>query len=242
MFPTGSAHKLLTYELFLTPSTRLSPFAVISSLNVHSLRLSGDCQLPATLSTPALKHVTLHAVTGNHFDRHPIDQCFPDSRLESFRYSLGSNTAFEIRDSHLISLAAGPGRYLRKLVLLSCNRLSSTGIAHCLQALSHLQYFVLSLIIVDELHTNFIHSLPHTITVFKVRIRNAWYASPLVAEERAICDAIQTRVLNREPPLDFLAADFRPQIMDEPGRVKAWTEIAKRKGIGLLVGPWVEEI
>jgi len=202
MYPSGSQHELTAYELYLDAETRAQPFQVVSPKRLEKLRLSGDCHLPIPNPppTPALRHVTLYGITGNYFDKQSIDLCFPGSRIESFSYGLGHKLGFELRNSHLESVVSLSGARLRKLVLLGCTRLTTDAIAACLDRLTALEYFALSLTTVGELRTNFILSLAPTVSVVKLHIMNAWYAVPLLAEERGLCDALENTVLSRDSP------------------------------------------
>ncbi|PCH33781.1 hypothetical protein WOLCODRAFT_147864 [Wolfiporia cocos MD-104 SS10] len=238
MYPSGSHHQLRGYELYLEPETKVTPFAVISPESIELLRLTGDCHLPASPHMPALCHLTLHAITGNHFDLHTVVQCFPGARLESFCYGHGDRLGFEFRNRHLESLIPLSCGQLRKLVLLGCSRLTSTAIATCLDGLPQLDYFALSLITVDELRTNFVLSLSPTISVVKLHIINAWYAIPLIAEERGLCDALETTILNRKIPPRQIWVNFRDRLMIEEDRRSRWREIAYCRQFMLAVGPW----
>ncbi|KAI0931982.1 hypothetical protein AcW1_000755 [Taiwanofungus camphoratus] len=238
MYPDGCRHRLASYELFVDSETRVSAFEAISPQSVEVLRLSGDCRLPATPWTPALRQVTLYGITGNYFDQHAVDECFPGARLESFMYGLGHRLGFEIRNRHLESLAAISGPNLRKLVLLGCSRLSSAVIAACLQNLPSLEHLALGLVTVDELRTNFILALPPTISVFMLQIMNAWYAVALLTEERSLCEAIEGTVLLRTVPPRHACLNFRDRLMNEAGRRQRWEEIARNRHFDLDIGPW----
>jgi len=242
MFPSGNLHKLLSYELFLSAGARVHVFSQVPAGSLEILRLSGDCLLPPEPpNTPALRHLTLNGVTGNYFDRHTLDQCFHDANLETFCYSLVVRTGFEIRDRHLETLVAGPGRNLRKLVLLNSNRLTSSSIADALSRLQRLEYFALSLTTVEELRTDFLVKLPVTLKVLKFSIMNAWYAAPLIAEEQMLCDTIERVFLFMQPPLHLIAVHFRARLMEEDGRGARWEEIARQQGVKLCIGPWESE-
>jgi len=238
MYPNGSGHQLSSYELYLDPETRAFPFEVLSPRRVRNLRLSGECRLPSSTLTPALRHVTLNAITGNYFDQHPVDECFRGSHLESFSYGLGHRLGFELRDRHLESLISLSGGQLRKLILLGCSRLSSKAIADCLDGLPLLEYFALSLITVHELRTNFVLSLSSSVSVVKLQVINAWYAIPLLDEERSLCDALENTVLARTTPPRQICVNFRDQLMVEEGRRQRWGELADNRHFELTVGRW----
>ncbi|KAI0361206.1 hypothetical protein OH77DRAFT_1443378 [Trametes cingulata] len=241
MFPRN-APALQMYELHISPETRVELFDALSPRALVALRLSGEIVAPPgernPMPVPALRHLTLHGITGNFFDRHTVDECFPGARLQSFAYALGHRLGFELRNHHLDSLAAVYGNSLRELVLLGCSRLSSTNISRCLESLPVLEYFALHLVTVDELRSNFVLSLPPKLTVFKLQVINAWYAIALKEEERGLCDAIETAVLLREPRYRHVCVCFRTQLMTEDGRRDRWENIARDRGVNLEIGPW----
>ena len=242
MFPSQLTQALLSYELYLSANTRAMLFKQINHLSLTTLRLSGECHLPAESALmPALRDVTLLNVTGNYFDRHTFDHCFREASLRSFRYSLGDGIAFEMRDSHLRSLYEGPGRTLRSLVLLGCSRLSSSELSTCLRSLTELNYLAISLVTVEEQRTNFVSAVPSSVAVFKLHVSNAWYAIKLLAEERRMCDAIESDILSRVPPPQAVSLHFRSLLTEEEGRRAVWEELAQRHGIILHVGPWEEQ-
>lgn len=240
MFPVHTEKRLLSYELYLSSNTRVLPFRKISPSSVTTLRLSGECYLPAEIRMPALRDVVIQSVTGNYFDRHTFDQCFSEADLRSFSYVLGERIAFEIRDHHLQSLWAGPGRHLRRLVLLGCSRLSSAALADCLGSMPQLEYFALSLTTVEEQRTNFVLTVPNSVSVFKLHVVNAWYAAALLVEERAMCDAVESHILSRQPPPEMVALHFRAALVVGEGRQVLWEKLAASSGITLCVGPWEE--
>lgn len=242
MYPSRNSQPLISYELFLDPETMVQPFDAVYSGEIQDLRLSGDCHLPIPpKATPSLRHVTLHGVTGNSFDLRTLDEYFPGAQLESFSYAYCHKLGFEIRNRHLESLVNSHPVPLRKLVLLGCSRITSTAIATCLHNLPLLEYFALSLVTVDELRTNFVLALSSKVSMVKLHVINAWYAVPLLDEERAICDAIEDTLLNREIPPTRMWVCFRTRLMSEDGRQERWEEISRRRSIGLSVGPWEKE-
>jgi len=149
-------------------------------------------------------------------------------QLEVFSYILRTSTNFELRNRHLQSLVECSGHTLRKLVLLECNRLTSTIIAECLASLPRLEYFALSLVTVEELYTNFLLSLPKTVQVLKLRVINAWYAVSLYEEEKMLCDTIEEFLGHRH--LCIVAMKFRSSLLDGP-RERRCRGIALRRGI-----------
>ena len=241
MFPKNAA-QLSSYELYISPETRVDLFEGVRPDGIVALRFSGEILAAAeareAVRMPRLRHVVLHGITGNYFDRHTIDQCFPGAHLESFVYALGHRLGFEIRNHHLSSLAAACGSSLRKLVLLGCSRLSSTTITQALESLPVLQYFALHLVTVDELRSNFVNALPPSLTVFKLQVLNAWYAVPLKNEERALCHSIEELVLLRDVPFHQVCLCFRAQIIMEGGREQRWARIAEDRRIDLKLDPW----
>ncbi|KAL7285191.1 LOW QUALITY PROTEIN: hypothetical protein ACG7TL_000284 [Trametes sanguinea] len=238
MFPKQSP-ALASYALHLSPDTRVELFDTVRAHALVDLRLSGNTVAPpgqpAFSPVPALRHLTLHGITGTVFDRHPLDECFPGARLESFTYALGDRLGFELRNHHLESLAGTAlGAGLRSLTLLGCSRISSGVVTRCLESLPRLEHFALHLVTVDELRSNFVLALPPSLSVFKLQVINAWYAIPLRDEERELCEAIEKVVLLREVPLEHLLA--------EDGRQERWARIAEERGFKLSIGPWESQL
>ena len=267
MFPKhGAAPGLSYYELYLTPETRVDLFDAIRPDCAVALRLSGEVvpsdepemnrrrvKAPVEVDNPAqdefqplrmtaLRHVVLAGIRGTYFDRHTVEEAFPGAALESFAYVLGTRLSFELRDSHLLSLAASHGTTLRRLVLLGCSRLTSTAIADALASMPCLEQFALHMITVDELRTNFMHSLPPSLNVLQLQISNAKWAVPLKHEERGLCEAIETLVLLRDRAMHRVSVCFRQQIMDENDRRSRWIRIAHQRKIAFQIGPWESDI
>ncbi|KAL4242152.1 hypothetical protein ABKN59_001867 [Abortiporus biennis] len=246
MFPPNSTSTnphLSSYELFLRTGPTIYVFnSNLPTQSINTLRLSGECHLARkTLDVPALQHLALDGVTGNYFDRHTFDECFPNSSLRSFRYNLGIRTGFEIRNKHLESLVNGPGRRLNTLVLLGCHRLSSSAIAQCLRDLTELRYFALSLITVEEMQSNFLACLPTSVSILKLHVTNAWYAVPLLDEERMLCDTIEHDLLVRNPPLQSMRLNIRSQLTILDGRQKKWEQMALGQRLDIHFGPWEKD-
>ncbi|RDX52060.1 hypothetical protein OH76DRAFT_1400979 [Lentinus brumalis] len=253
MFPKGLVSPSY-YELYLDPDTRIDLYDAVDPSNIVALRLSGEiissssnpskreCDSAQTRSMSGLRHVTLHSITGNYFDRQSIEECFPGAQLESFTYALGHRLGFEIRNHHVESLASAHGRSLRKLVLLGCSRLSSANITQALENMPFLEYFALHLFTVDELRSNFIRSLPLSLAVLKIQVMNAWYAVALTAEEESLCEAIETDILLRNSPLQHVCASFRTALMIDGGRHDRWEQIAASRNVRLDLGPWEHEM
>lgn len=238
MYPSGTAPPLSAYEIFMDAETRVQPFQVVSPRSVEKLRLSGEVRLPSSVETPALRQVTLHSITGNHFDRNALDASFSGAVLETFLYAQGHRLGFELRDRHLNSVIALSGSRLRTLVLLGCSRLSSATIAACLKQLPLLEVFALSLVTVDELRTNFLVSLPMTVTVLKLHVANAWYAVPLLSEERGLCDELENGVMVRERPPKRIVLNLRERLLTEDGRRTRMQELAALHHIDFSIQPW----
>lgn len=244
MYPTSihddgaTLPHLTSYQLYLDSSTRVAPFDRLPSDRVRSLRLSGDCHLAPNASFPALRHLTIRSVTSNSFDRMRFDTVFAGSQLESFTHAQGHSLGLEIRNVHLESLLDGPGRSLRKLVLLGSSRLSTPVIASCLRSLPMLDYFALSLVTVNELGDNFILALGPSLRTLKLQVIHAWYAVPLFDEERIICNSLEERILSPKSSLDTIYVSFRNYLMTEDGREERWKRIAHAQHLTLKIGPW----
>ncbi|KAL6304297.1 hypothetical protein BKA93DRAFT_826019 [Sparassis latifolia] len=241
MYPSGYPHHLTAYELFLDPETRVTPFEVVLPQFIEVLRVTGECRLPAAVCMPALRHLMLYGITGNHFDQHTVEESLSGCRLHSFVYGLGHRLGFEIRNRHLESLTSVAGAHLRKLVLLGCSRLTSTVIAACLENMPKLEHFALSLVTVDELRTNFVLSLPPTISVFKLQLTNAWYAIPLLSEERGLCNALEDVLLRRPIAPRHVCVCFRNSLMIGGDRQDRWKELARNRCFQLDIGLWQGE-
>ncbi|KAI0721251.1 hypothetical protein C8T65DRAFT_705297 [Cerioporus squamosus] len=245
MFPKGRVSPS-HYELYLNPETRVDLYDAVDPSNIVALRLSGEiipstrsssatkqgCGSTQTRAMPALRHATLHSITGNYFDRQSIPECFPSAQLESFSYALGHRLGFEIRNHHIDSLASGHGG----------PSASSANITQALENMPSLEYFALHLVTVDELRSNFIRSLPSSLMVLKLQVMNAWYAVALTAEEQSLCEAIETDVLLRDKPFQHVCASFRTSLMVDDGRHDRWEQIAASRNVRLDLGPWEHEM
>ncbi|KAH7883671.1 hypothetical protein F5I97DRAFT_1929921 [Phlebopus sp. FC_14] len=244
MFPGLAAQKSLpqlqSYELYLDPSTRASPFQLLLSDRVRSLRLSGDCHLTTKARFPALCHLTMRGITSNAFDQVRFNVTFAESRLDSFIHAQGHRLGFEIRNVHLESLIVGPGSHLRKLVLLGCTRLTTSVIASCLRDLPTLEYFALSLVTVNELRENFILALGPSLRTLKLQITHAWYAIPLLSKERVICNSLEERMVAPQS-LQTLYVAFHARLMTEDMREERWKRIANARHLTLKLGPWEDD-
>lgn len=242
MFPLAGSFqfnpKIISYELFLNPRSRVVPFQVLSADSIHTLRLSGECRLSKVQNVPSLRHLTIHGVTGIYFDHADLGECFPEAKLESFIYAQGHRLGFEIRDHHLESLVNGPGARLTKLVLLGCSKLTSGAILSCLKSLVNLRYCALSLITVKDFDENFALAIPGSMVVFKLQVTHAWYAIPMISQEREICDVLERDVMQRKPPLEAMHISMHSEVMNEDGRTERWKSIASKAGFTLHLGPW----
>jgi len=87
--------KRISYELMVDPLTRVTLFDVLPAKSIRTPRLS-DCRLFQKEGMPFLHHLTIRGVTGQYFDRHGLDEYFPEARLDSFVYSQGHRYGFEI--------------------------------------------------------------------------------------------------------------------------------------------------
>ncbi|KAI0067736.1 hypothetical protein BV25DRAFT_1846939 [Artomyces pyxidatus] len=238
MFPRAPPVKLTSYKLHLDPTTRCSLFDKIFPDRLQTLRISGSCQLPVGVMLPSLRHLTLHGVTGNNLDSRPLHEIFVGCELDSFVYSMGDRLGFEIRNHHLESLVSQIGKQLRKLVLLGCSRLSTDFLSASLSELSKLEYLALDLITVNELRGNIVNGLHSTVSVFKINVKNAWFATPLHDEESRLCDNIETFLLRREPPPDHICIRLRSEHKDAGGRADRWRTLAAARGIRLDLWTW----
>lgn len=243
MFPSGSAPALESYELYLNPDTRIHVSTVVPSAKLLTLRLSGTCQLHEHPPCPSLRHLTITSVKGNYFDTTLLGNMFRGAELSSFAYAHGDRLGFEMRDNQLRSLVlhGGPGAHLQKLVLLSCNRLTTEVLDDVLRQLPHLQHLALSFIVVDELAHNFVLAFPATLSVAKLQITHARYAKPFLEEERMLCEALEEQVLQRHPPPQHVCAAFAPWLLEEGDREFRWIGISECIGFSLTIGAWEQD-
>ncbi|KAI9060178.1 hypothetical protein FKP32DRAFT_1679139 [Trametes sanguinea] len=114
MFPRQSP-ALAMYALHLNPDTRVELFDTVPPHALVDLRLSGELVAPpgkpAFAPVPALRHLTLHTITGTFFDRHALDElssgvitrCLKSlPRLEHFALHLV--TVDELRSNFVLAL------------------------------------------------------------------------------------------------------------------------------------------
>ncbi|KAI0734528.1 hypothetical protein C8Q72DRAFT_949006 [Fomitopsis betulina] len=184
MYPSGTAPPLSAYEIYVDAETRVKAFQVISPRSLVRLRLSGEVRFPTPMATAALRQITLHSITGNHFDRSHLEETFSGGYFEIFAYAQGDRLGFNLMDHHLESVIALSRSSLRTLVLLRCSRLSSATIAMCLEQLPLLEMFALSFVGVREPDTDFLRYLPPNVSVLKLHITSAFYAHPHLEDHR----------------------------------------------------------
>lgn len=237
MFPADHTPLLETYELFISSNSKAVALTKVGAKRLQRLRLSGSCSIAPDVDTAALREVALEGLTGNYFDRRDLNEWCRFSHLTTFVYTLEDRVGFELRDSHLLSLAYGPGHHLRKLILLGCSRLTSTVLAECLEQMGGLEYVALSITTVAEQRTNIVVALPSTLRVLKISVKNAWYAVPLLDEERAMCDVLESRLRAGDLRLKALAVHFRVSLMGDSRRTQ-WMELARKIGCQLQIGHW----
>lgn len=218
MYPSGTAPPLSAYEIYVDAETRVKAFQVISPRSLVRLRLSGEVRFPTPMATAALRQITLHSITGNHFDRSHLEETFSGGYFEIFAYAQGDRLGFNLMDHHLESVIALSRSSLRTLVLLRCSRLSSATIAMCLEQLPLLEMFALSFVGVREPDTDFLRYLPPNVSVLKLHITSAFYAHPHLEGERRLCDTLEQSIMVRHRPPKSMALDLRQQLLDEGGR------------------------
>jgi hypothetical protein len=238
MFPSRTlAPALERYEFYLNPDTRLHPFQTISTASLTTLRLSGNVDLLPFTHFPSLRTLTLFGIKGPFFDMRGPAVFFAETNLYSFAYAQRDRNCYELRDDHLQSLAElAPG--LTHLVLLQCAHLSSRGLADGLRKLPFLQYVAISLVLVDELNTDFIEALPLTINTFKLQFKHGRWAPPLWDEQSMILDSIETHLLSRERAPDAIWISMSDDVLLEGGRLARWRALARSRRVLLTVGVW----
>jgi hypothetical protein len=104
-----------------------------------------------------------------------------------------------------------------------------------------LEYFAVSIITVNELRSNFVLALPQTISVLKLQVTHAWYATPLFGEERERCNALETGIMHRRPPPDAMYISMHSEAMNQGGRAERWRTIADEAKFTLRIGPQEDE-
>ncbi|KAI0094751.1 hypothetical protein BDY19DRAFT_40918 [Irpex rosettiformis] len=235
MFPTDFRPPLESYQLFLSTTSKVTALKRVDTMRMKRLRLSGNCSITPNAETSALREVHLEGVTGNFFDRRDLNGWCRSSSLIAFVYTLEDRLGFELRDHHLLSLAYGPGRHLRKLVLLGCSCLTLAALTESLQRIQSLEYLALSITTVAEQRADLLAVLPSSLSVFK--IANARYAIPTIEEERTMCDALESRLRVGDWRLKILAAHISPPLMED-GRQERWEILTSNIGCKLWVGCW----
>lgn len=241
LFPSDSSYQppLSTYELLLPGKTNVTLLATLRSPFIETLRLSGTVRIASVPSTTLkyLKHLTINDVQGSYFDTRDFFQDFPSIPiLESFVYSQTDRLSFELQDRHLHAISAADS--LRKLVLIDCRKLTTATIAHCLKRFQRLEYFALAFVTALELNVNFIRdTLPPTIQVLRLAIRNDRWKRPFVEEERDIYRTVGNLMEEGGGVLSDVSLDMRPEL---PRDLGWWlSSTAHRSRISLALGPWL---
>ncbi|KAL1753297.1 hypothetical protein FB107DRAFT_217988 [Schizophyllum commune] len=236
LFDPGPPPRLLTYQLFTTTLMPNSIFELASSHPVQSLRLSGNASL-CTTDLPALRHLSLVEVTSTFFERN-VEGMFRASPIESFVYDYGRPRApaFEMHDNFLREVLQPHGATLRQLVLLDCNKVTTTALRDCLADLPHLEYFALSFVTTREFDSAFVRVIPPSLKVFKIAVRTGKFQIPLETEESLLCDAVEANLLARVPPPRTISIDLRDTVVGE--RISRWSTTARQRRIHLHFGPW----
>ncbi|TFK41078.1 hypothetical protein BDQ12DRAFT_733410 [Crucibulum laeve] len=234
LFPYQCRRELRSYEIHISPSTHIIALQNISSAKRQRLRLSGCLRLHTRKDIPNMRHLTITGVTGNFFDR--IDaKPFGNSPLHTFEYAQGDRLGFEIRDRFLLSLLGDTSPHLRKLVLLGCNRLTSSALATCIQSTSRLEYFALSLITVDDWISSIIRSLPESLLVLKLKFRNALRRKITSLAADDLCASLESLFFRESPPL-AVYLDLGGFIDD--GRVEELKTTLVTSAVKLIFGRW----
>ncbi|KAL1670602.1 hypothetical protein GGF50DRAFT_109035 [Schizophyllum commune] len=236
LFDPSPPPKLSNYQLFITALMPNSIFELAASQPVQSLRLSGNVSLRTT-DLPALRHLSLVEVTSTVFERN-VEGIFRTSPIESFVYDYGRPRApaFEMHDNFLREVLQPHGATLRQLVLLDCNKVTTTALRDCLADLPRLEYFALSFVTTREFDSAFVRVLPPSLKVFKIAVRTGKFQIPLETEESSLCDAVEANLLARVPPPRSIFIDLRDAVVGE--RIPGWSATARQRRIHLHFGPW----
>lgn len=235
MFPE-TRHGLSSYEYFIAPTTKTVVLHSVSGESMRTLRLSGFLRLDQPLeSCKMLQHLTIHGVTGNYFDQRPLTE-MEDISLQSFQYHQGSALGFEIQTQFLSSVILGSHSSLKKLVLLQCSRLSTTGLVSCLSSLTSLEYFSISLITHNELDGDFIAALAPSTHTIKLKILEARFTRPFITEEKILCESLKCWLPGQAKPK--LLRLHLPHVIYQSSRKKEWMRVALENGVDLKFGDW----
>ena len=244
LFPSDASDQppLSSYELLLPGKTTVTLLSALRSPSIETLRLSGTIRIAGIPSTTLknLKHLTFNDVQGSYFDTRDLFQDFPSiSTLESFICSQTNLLSFELRDRHLHTISVAT-HSLRKLVLIDCRKLTTATIAHCLKQFQQLEYFALAFVTTVELEVNFIRdTLPLTIQVLRLAIRNERWTRAFVAEEEGIYRTVGNLMEERGGMLSEVSLAMRQELLKDP-MWEAWlTRAAHRSDIRLSIGPWL---
>ncbi|EIN07934.1 hypothetical protein PUNSTDRAFT_144416 [Punctularia strigosozonata HHB-11173 SS5] len=236
---------LEVYEVFVDPYTRYMVCIHVMPDNLRRLRLSGKCGFPFSqlLRRPArnLRHVVLHAVDCTEFDQIPLGDIFMDAPLESFAFSMAGRVDGPLSGQHLLSLVNGPGRNLRKLVLLGAN-VATPALSECLDMLSSsLEYLALAIIVTDDApRINLMRHLPSQLMTLKIQVRHVEGRPSDIGLEtdRQWCHALERYLRDRNSPMQVVHAFFGPQLAVEDGLLERWKTLAEEKRFRLDWGLW----
>jgi len=233
---------LSNYKLLLPGKTTVALFTTLRTPFIETLRLSGTVRFANVPSTTLknLKHLTISNVHGSYFDTRDFSQDFPSiSILESFIYSQTDWLGFELRDHHLYTISTAVNS-LRKLVLIDCRKLATVTIAHCLKQLQRLEYFALALVTTVELEANFIRdTLPPTIQVLKLAIRNGRWARAFIDKESDIYRTVGDLMQEAGGVLTEVSLDMRPEFSEDPSWTAWLSNAAHHSRTRLTLGPWI---
>jgi hypothetical protein len=235
---------LEVYEVFVDPYTRYMVCIHVMPDAIQRLRLSGRCGFPFSqlMKRPArnLRHLVLSAVDCSEFDQMSLGDLFAGAPLECFAFSIGGRVDGALMDSHLLSLVNGPGRNLRKLVLIGAN-INTPALSECLGLLfSSLNYLALALTVSDAPRVNLMHHLPGRLTTLKIQVKHLEGRPSAVGLEtdRQWCGALEQYLTHRTGPIEAVHAFFGPQLAVEDGRLERWRNIASEKHFSFHWGLW----
>ncbi|KII87222.1 hypothetical protein PLICRDRAFT_55215 [Plicaturopsis crispa FD-325 SS-3] len=238
MFPRALPD-LEVYELYVDPTTRATVADKVRTHKLQRLRLSGQCLFKTLHVYPCLRHLVLHTLPPISFlDTRRLDDVFRGMDLESFYYAQAHRLGFEMMDHHLESLVSGAHPRLKKLVLLSCSKLSTAAIASCVSKMKRLEYFALSLFTVTELRVNFIEAVPPSVSVFKLQVLPGLWSIPFFHEEELMADTLESMLLLRQPPPRAVSLWLRDELVMANDRLKRWSAIADAGNYTLSTDHW----
>ena len=239
---TADQPPLSSYELLLPGKTTVALFTTLRSPFIETLRLSGTARFANTQTTTLkhLKHLTIDNVHGSYFDTRDLSQDIPSiSTLESFIYSQTDRLGFQLLDHHLHTISTAVNS-LRKLVLIDCRKLTTATIAHCLEQLQRLEYFALALVTAVELDVNFIqNTLPPTIQVLRLAIRNGRWTRAFIDKERDIYRTVGELMQEAGGVLAEVSLDVRPEFSRDPSWTAWLSDAAHHSHTLLTLSPWI---